>query len=1725
MEPLMPSEVARLVYGYLKKEKNEEAAECFLKTSPHLTECYQMFKANRNFNIKVNGFNLHDIFDNFGTMCTMIAERIPETCESKTLLEKLQYLLDTNHASMKEDKFVEKKLNMVDKCVGNTVNTKDQSTHTSINIEANKSSSEEVLEIPSFTEMISNNVSKTKETNTICDEITIIDEKNTVSSPCLSSMTQQIENNTGTMTFSKFEEKEPNIFQINNQISSTPAKKNELTKINIDSISKFSPKNIHNLNSTDQAEYQHIPEATSLDSMPGFSKEDRIKDGSVVVDTGELVDTFLNDQSLLEKIADTINKSFEAQKETDNILESKVLDPPTLEKALDSTQSDPQIKNILDEFLVFNVDNTDIGKKASTNDQQDSIKSRLRSARKKDDMPSKLKKNNLNITKQIIYGNEECLKVDNNIVLIHEGNIRTTAFENYDLLSNQLVIQSSDPYNFDSTKTEPGEDYFGKSDYVKIAPKITPMLMTHQAPEKHIFPKRRRQLLEAPGIRSKFRRTNITRQLPVQTPKSIIIEVPNQHSFEIQEKNHTEVNDITRLSEVPSKVNDVIIHDTPDDRLKPPKNKSMSTPRRRSTHIRCLDFSTPQPKNITRSKLFCDTPKKLEKCLEEPSSSPLPKLQADWGSVNGFESMIKKEIIKHWDTDIREMVGAGILTSDADGRKTKKKKTPRKKIKPVNVQNEAVSHEEQKKSSNISITTNELHNNQPNLAEIPYKCDDAAVDVPETPISEIKREYNPSKGVTPLSCISEHDDSLTEITLVKVPNESVLPKEQKKPSNISITTNEVHDNQPNLVEIPYKCDDAVVDIPETPISTIICQHDSSKMTTPLPCTSEHDDLLTETTLTKVKNKSVLLKEQKKSSNISTTKNELHNKQPNLLETPYKCDDAAVDIPETPISKLLREYDPSKMVTPLPCTPEHSNSLTQTSLTKVKNEFVLLKEQKKSSNITPHELHNKQPNLVETPYKCDDAAVDVPETPISKLIREYDPSKMVTPLPCTPEHDDSLAETPLTKVFRETSYLNRPQISPFPPTPGNSMSVDTLIVPPEQDYIKTSNNTNCNMNSLEEFLKQPIQSATTNSDLSTETKKKKIKCTPLKSKLKLSTKPKVKNESKFKKIEAKKKQVYESVKVELFGSDISMSPFKDELLKTNEQHKTIIISKKPQEEEKKSGFKPIPKRKSLECTSVVNVNGVENHLSDECYTHPTNTPFIKPIIVQWEKNSTENVNKTISKKNKKSMVHFDDPIEKSFKLSKSPTLNKSNNKRNSKIQNKTTVNNSSEQLIGLSRYLNNTLTKVYEFPKEKKINTLESAIKLSKLNNSDSDINYSEMNKVDESRKNTSTKNNGTKSIEVDKEKIKLSENCTTDLNKVSIKKENNTVHDKSILPLESIQTMSMDNNISNSNCISENKMNTSLDRSESPIINSSINNTSCVTVIHDGKLDVGINVACDSLNDMEYLKKEKVYEVINEDGEHHANKLVYLNVSESFTFLDIPSELKNVQTSNPIASPSITTNKILDFTSKIESNELENAEIFIPVTSTPKDYVELKNVKDDRSRRSPSFWDDSVQNYPIKHRDDRYWETNRRKNKIHHKYDQKYWPSKFRCHDERPQFDSRYYSQRSHHHNVKREFRDDSVKDKYRSKYKEEKRRSYHDHSKGRNWLEENERFSISQRTSQNELQKLNRSEDIVKKATKRPADRTAYNKTPAKVSKVEHQRLLKNVDVDDFLSVVHGQK
>lgn len=71
---------------------------------------------------------------------------------------------------------------------------------------------------------------------------------------------------------------------------------------------------------------------------------------------------------------------------------------------------------------------------------------------------------------------------------------------------------------------------------------------------------------------------------------------------------------------------------------------------------------------------------------------------------------------------------------------------------------------------------------------------------------------------------------------------------------------------------------------------------------------------------------------------------------------------------------------------------------------------------------------------------------------------------------------------------------------------------------------------------------------------------------------------------------------------------------------------------------------------------------------------------------------------------------------------------------------------------------------------------------------------------------------------------------------------------------------------------------------------------------------------------------------------------------------------------------------------------------------------------------------------------------------------------KFRYHNERLQLDSRNHIQRSDHQNVRREFWENSVRDKEKFKHKDEKRCSYRDYSKGKYWLEENERFSIPQR-------------------------------------------------------------
>lgn len=993
----------------------------------------------------------------------------------------------------------------------------------------------------------------------------------------------------------------------------------------------------------------------------------------------------------------------------------------------------------------------------------------------------------------------------------------------------------------------------------------------------------------------------------VQSPQSIVIEVPNQSSIENQTKSNSEINIIKLpdMNKKSSNVKDIITHDTPDDRQIPPKSKSLSTPRRRSTHIRCLDFSTPQPKtkdrDHARSKLFCDSPKRCEKILEEPISSPLPKLQADWGSINGFESIVKKEKIKHWDTDIREMVGAGILTSDSDGRKTKKKKTPRKKIKPVNDKNNSeLLLEKQNKSNNNSDQSNETKNIETFKSNTPENKLNLDEENCNKPLLDEQKSIKEPNGIPILSKTSNKlinelfneqplnkSDPLKPIDSLKsLNNQSKFPISLETPDKVSELFNEQPSNNDNCFIKSFndpktlKPQNELVFTLETPDKiTEMCDEKS---------------LMKSDSLKSVDNSKALENQREFCISLETPckTTELCNEQPsianNCSKSPCKIQNNQL-LSESNINEQennLNQLNTIAKKTTITCVsktiPETENMSKKTesnfletfnnhnmSTENLDNQASLNIKTNNSNHLnSPVKLNNIQPvkkKIFETPYKCDDSAVDVPETPISKLLREYDPSKLMTPLPSTPVHfEDSLSETPLTKVFRETLYLNRPPISPFPPTPGNSRSVDTLIQPEQ-----------INSNTLKEYLEQPNQTSINNDENPTSAKK--VKSIPLKTKTKLSTKTKIKNGLKGKGVEAKKKQVYESVKVELFGSEITSSSSADELEKTKNQHKTIVINKKNQGTEKKSGFKPIPKRKSMQATPLV--NGIENHSLNEVDTMLKSS--IKPAIEQKNKSTLGKINKISnikqSNKSKKSMVHFDDPVEKYINSSTKFTTSNSNNIV-SEIQNKT-VDDNCEPLVGVSRYLNQQ-TSFYECNNTKKSKSAEKIVKTSKLNNSDSNINYSEINNEIKSSENSSKISQSfffdkTKTHEISEQKIKSSENCSMFRNE----KENN----KSYSPIDPIQSTSVYTKTADEDCNSKYKTNnTSIEKSNSSVNNNKIN-TSCITIGHNNELKKVYN----SFDNLEYLKTPKVYEVISDDGEHQVcySKCLYM----CLTFIIYPT--------------------------------------------------------------------------------------------------------------------------------------------------------------------------------------------------------------------------------------------
>lgn len=160
------------------------------------------------------------------------------------MIEKLQHLLDENHTSNKVDKCVETESNIVDKCISEVIAADYTSTPTITNIEANKFT-DEVLEIPS-PDLNSSNISKSRKIETVDDETSLTIEKNLAShsSPHLSSAIQLDKNNSNISNKSETEDKEPIKFQIREQLCSTPSKKCQETKSNVEPTLPFSPRNI-----------------------------------------------------------------------------------------------------------------------------------------------------------------------------------------------------------------------------------------------------------------------------------------------------------------------------------------------------------------------------------------------------------------------------------------------------------------------------------------------------------------------------------------------------------------------------------------------------------------------------------------------------------------------------------------------------------------------------------------------------------------------------------------------------------------------------------------------------------------------------------------------------------------------------------------------------------------------------------------------------------------------------------------------------------------------------------------------------------------------------------------------------------------------------------------------------------------------------------------------------------------------------------------------------------------------------------------------------------------------------------------------------------------------------------------------------------------------------------------------------------------------------------------
>ncbi|PSN50444.1 hypothetical protein C0J52_04941 [Blattella germanica] len=102
MEQLIPSEVARLVYGYLKDNGCNNTAQTFLEESCHLAECLSLHREGKKLKTKVDGYSLVRLLDEYCEARNLVSERLQKFPESNvenlrrtgSLLAQLKFLFD-----------------------------------------------------------------------------------------------------------------------------------------------------------------------------------------------------------------------------------------------------------------------------------------------------------------------------------------------------------------------------------------------------------------------------------------------------------------------------------------------------------------------------------------------------------------------------------------------------------------------------------------------------------------------------------------------------------------------------------------------------------------------------------------------------------------------------------------------------------------------------------------------------------------------------------------------------------------------------------------------------------------------------------------------------------------------------------------------------------------------------------------------------------------------------------------------------------------------------------------------------------------------------------------------------------------------------------------------------------------------------------------------------------------------------------------------------------------------------------------------------------------------------------------------------------------------------------------------------------------------------------------------------------------------------------------------